>query len=68
MTHNAWERGESLTIHNASKTQLKWMVEDREARIKKLYKELEKCKEENRILIESIADLVDKVKKMENSQ
>lgn len=67
MTHNAWEHGENLTIHNANKEQLKWMVEDRESRIKKLQEELEKCKEYNKTLIENLSELVDKVKKMENN-
>lgn len=67
MTHNAWEHGENLTIHNANKEQLKWMVEDRELRIKKLYEELEKYKKYNKTLVENLAELVDKVKKMENN-
>lgn len=68
MTHAEWEKGKSLTVDNATKTQLKWMVIDRDARIKRLYNELEKSKRENKILIESIAELVEKVKKLENSQ
>ena len=67
MTHNAWEHGENLTIHNANKEQLKWMVEDRDLRIKKLYEELEKYKKYNKTLVENLTELVDKVKKLENS-
>ena len=41
MTHAAWERGEQLTIHNATKAQLQWMVKDRDETIKRLYREME---------------------------
>lgn len=40
MTHNEWEKGKRLTVHNATKDQLKFMVEDRDATIKRLWKEL----------------------------
>lgn len=36
MTHNKWEKGEHLNIHNATKEQLKLMVKDRDETIKKL--------------------------------
>ena len=41
MTHKEWESGKELTIHNATKDQLKFMVKDRDNRIAKLQKELE---------------------------
>ena len=41
MTHTEWEQGKSLTIHNATKEQLKFMVKDRDNYIKELQKELE---------------------------
>lgn len=40
MTHNQWEHGERLTIHNATKEQLKFMVRDRDEEIRHLQKEL----------------------------
>ena len=41
MTHKEWESGKDLTIHNATKDQLKFMVKDRDNRIAELQKELE---------------------------
>lgn len=41
MTHNEWESGKELTIHNATKEQLKFMVRDRDNRIAELQKDLE---------------------------
>ena len=41
MTHIEWENGIELTIHNATKEQLKFMVKDRDNRITELQKELE---------------------------
>ena len=41
MTHKEWESGKRLTIHNATKDQLKFMVKDRDNRIAKLQNELE---------------------------
>lgn len=41
MTHKEWESGKELTIHNATKDQLKFMVKDRDNRIAGLQKELE---------------------------
>ena len=40
MTHKEWESGKELTIHNATKDQLKFMVKDRDNRIAELQKEL----------------------------
>ena len=41
MTHTEWENGKELTIHNATKEQLKFMVKDRDNRITELQNELE---------------------------
>ena len=41
MIHKEWESGKELTIHNATKDQLKFMVKDRDNRIAELQKELE---------------------------
>lgn len=41
MTHAAWERGEQLTIHNATKAQLQWMIKDRDETIKRLSAQIE---------------------------
>ena len=41
MTHVEWESGKELTIHNATKEQLKFMVKDRDNRIAELQKKLE---------------------------
>ena len=41
MSHNEWEHGKQLTIHNATKEQLQWMVKDREETIKRLYNQIE---------------------------
>lgn len=30
MTHNQWEQGKRLTIHNATKEQLKFMVREKQ--------------------------------------
>lgn len=40
MTHNQWEQGKKLTIHNATKEQLKFMVRERELMIQDLTKQL----------------------------
>nr|DAR44132.1 MAG TPA: coiled-coil domain-containing protein [Caudoviricetes sp.] len=42
MTHNQWEQGKRLTIHNATKEQLKFMVRERETTIRDLQKQLDK--------------------------
>lgn len=58
MTHNEWETGKSLTIHNATKEQLKFMVQDRDQTIKNLYKELEDSRK-------AFNELLQMVKQME---
>ena len=52
MTHDQYERGERLTIHNATKDQLKWMVKDRDATIRHQYEEIQKLKDEKRKLLD----------------
>lgn len=42
MTHKELENGTKLTVNNATKEQLIWMVKDRDERIKHLYEELQK--------------------------
>lgn len=44
MTHEEWENGERLTVSNATKDQLKWMVKDRDETIRRLYEENERLK------------------------
>lgn len=44
MTHDAWERGERLTIHNATKAQLKQMLEDEKSVTARLYSENQELK------------------------
>lgn len=41
MTYDEWEQGKRLTIHNATKAQLKFMVKDRDETIRKLMQEIE---------------------------
>lgn len=60
MTHDAYERGERLTIHNATKDQLKWMVKDREATIQRQYEEIERLKDEKTKLLDSLVEYVTK--------
>ena len=44
MTHEEWENGERLTVNNATKDQLKWMVKDRDETIRRLCEENERLK------------------------
>lgn len=44
MTHEEWENGERLTVSNATKDQLKWMVKDRDETIRRLCEENERLK------------------------
>lgn len=52
MTHDEWERGKTLTIHNATKAQLKFMVKDRDARIASLWKENEQYRKDLDMLVQ----------------
>lgn len=66
MTHDAWEHGDRLTIHNANNGQLKFMVRDRDRRIKGMTKEIETLKSENKILLDAAAKWADMVMKLQN--
>lgn len=46
MTQEALERGERLTINNANKAQLKWMVKERDYQIDRLLEKLERKQQE----------------------
>lgn len=61
MTHDDWEKGKRLTINNANKSQLKWMIKDRDQRIKRLYDELEKAEAENKAWLKFNEDLANKL-------
>ena len=52
MTHAAWERGERLTIHNATNEQLRQMIIDRDAHIAWLTAQIEAERQEHAKLIE----------------
>lgn len=56
MTHDQWEQGKRLTIHNATKDQLKFMIRKREAMVQDLQKQLE---EKDRALEEAMQMLKD---------
>ena len=58
MTHNEWEAGKQLTIHNATKEQLKFMVKDRDTTIKRLLEELEQKKKEYDTLLHTFVDKI----------
>lgn len=57
MTHSEWESGKSLTIHNATKEQLKFMVQDREQIIKNLSKELEESRKAFNELLQMVGKM-----------
>ena len=58
MTHNQWEQGKRLTIHNATKEQLKFMVTEREIRIQDLQKQLDETQQELEEAIKMLKELV----------
>lgn len=58
MTHDEWEAGKRLTIHNATKEQLKFMVKDRDATIRRLIEELEQKKKECDTLLHTLVDKI----------
>lgn len=66
MTHDAWEHGDRLTIHNANKEQLKFMVRDRDRHIKDMSKEIETLKLENKMLLDAAAKWADMVVELQN--
>jgi hypothetical protein len=58
MTHTAWERGERLTIHNATNEQLKQMIIDRDAYITRLTAQIKAEREKREKLIEFCAGVI----------
>jgi hypothetical protein len=46
MTAKELEQGKQLTVHNATKEQLKWLCKDKESQANRLYQELQKTKKE----------------------
>ena len=58
MTHNQWEQGKRLTIHNATKEQLKFMVTKKEIRIQGLQKQLDEKQKELEEAIKMLKELV----------
>ena len=43
MTHNQWEQGKRLTIHNATKEQLKIMIQDLQKQLDEKQKALDEA-------------------------
>lgn len=58
MTHNQWEQGKRLTIHNVTKEQLKFMVREREPMIQDLTKQLDEKQKALEDAIKMLKDLV----------
>lgn len=58
MTHNQCEQGKRLTIHNATKEQLKFMVRERETRIQDLQNQLDETQKALEEAIKMLKDLV----------
>lgn len=58
MTHNQWEQEKRLTIHNATKEQLKFMVNERETMIQDLQKQLDEKQKALEEAIKMLEDLV----------
>ena len=58
MTHNDWEKGATLTIHNATKEQLKFMVRDEQSHSSRLYEQLQTEKAENKKNGETLLSLM----------
>lgn len=65
MTHDASERGVRLTIHNANKAQLKFMVEDRDSRIRDMLKEIETLKAEQEMLLNAVVEWTNKATELQ---
>lgn len=64
MTHDEWEKGGRLTIHKATNAQLKWMLEDRDSTINRMYKELE----EKDKVIDGLCAMIHKLTEGENNE
>lgn len=58
MTHNQCEQGKRLTVHNATKEQLKFMVVERETIIQDLQKQLDEKQKALEETIKMLKDLV----------
>lgn len=58
MTHNQWEQGKMLIVHNATKEQLKFMVIERETMIQDLQKQLDEKQKALEEAIKMLKDLV----------
>ena len=58
MTYNQWEQGEGLTIHNATKEQLKFMVRERESMIQDLTKQLDEKQKALEDAIKILKDMI----------
>ena len=58
MIYNQWEQGKRLTIHNATKDQLKFMVRERESMIQDLTKQLDETQKALEEAIKMLKDLV----------
>ena len=58
MTYNQWEQGERLTIHNATKEQMKFKVRERESMIRDLTKQLDEKQKALEDAIKMLKDLV----------
>lgn len=57
MTYKEWEDGKSLTIHNANKEQLKWMIRELQEENKKLKLENEKYFDVGMLFISGFMDI-----------
>lgn len=58
MTYNQWVQGKRLTINNATKEQLKFMVRERESMIQGLQKQLDERQKELEEAIKMLKELV----------
>ena len=58
MTHNQWEQGKRLTIYNATKEQLKFMVRERESMIQDLTKQLDEKQKALEDAIKILKDMI----------
>lgn len=58
MTHNQWEQGKRLTIYNATKEQLKFMVRERESMIQDLTKQLDEKQKALEDAIKMLKDMI----------
>lgn len=59
MTHNEWENGKSLTIHNANKEQLKWIIQNLQEENKKLKTENKKYFNNGMLFVHGFMDIAE---------